>query len=228
MMIPKRFFFLLLSLTLASVVSCEKSLEPDDPVTTEAPLEDRLEISFDETRTDAEITSFIHTPYHSIFNKLLEEKGYIVWIEDAVHYKALDQATGKIGHMTLIPCSNPGDNSRIAMIKYFRGDDVYAVTAAEYFESEEYEIAHPLEERAALSMFGDDVTDTFKYDLIERSERSARYWQCVGKRFTAGCVGCATVCYITGPAWGPCTLKCCIGSAVVAMVACAFTVYLGW
>lgn len=227
-MISKRFFFLLMSVILASVVSCEKSLEPADPVTTETPLEDRLDISFDEAQTDAEVTSFKRTPYHSIFNKLLEEKGYTVWIDDAVHYKALDQATGKIGHMTLIPCSIQGDNSSIAMIKYFRGDDVYAVTAAEYFESEDYEIPHPLEERAALSMLGDDAPDALKIDLIERSESSTRYWQCVGKRFTAGCAGCATVCYLAGPAWGPCTLKCCIGSAVVAMVTCAFTVYIGW
>jgi len=226
-MISKRFFFLLLSLIMVSVVSCEKSLEPADPVGPESPLEDRLDVSFDETQTDAEVASFTKTPYRSIFNRLLEEKGYTIWIEDAAHYKALDPATGKIGHMTLIPCSVPGDDSRIAMIKYFRSDETYAVTAAEYFESEGYDIAHPVDERAILSMLGDE-SDALKIDVIERSERSTQYWQCVARRFVAGCSGCATVCWLTGPAWGPCTAKCCAGSAIVALVTCAFTVYLGW
>lgn len=226
-MISKRFFFLLLSLIMVSVVSCETALEPADPVGPEPPLEDRLDVSFDETQTDAEVTSFRQTPYHSIFNRLLEEKGYSIWMKDAAHFKALDPATGKIGHMTLIPCSVPGDDSRIAMIKYFRGEDTYAVTAAEYFEDEGYNVAHPVDERAILSMLGDE-SDALKIDVLERSERSTQYWQCVAKRFVSGCVGCATVCYITGPFWGPCTLKCCAGSAVVAMASCAFTVYLGW
>ncbi len=227
-MISKGIFFLLLSIILVSVVSCEKSLEPADPAIAETPLEDRLDVSYDETQTEAEVASFRDTPYHSIFNKLLEERGYFIWSDDAAHFKAYDPATGKIGHMTLIPCSVPGDDSRVAMIKYFRVDDTYAVTAAEYFEFEDYQIAHPLDERAVLSMLADDASSALKYDILERSEASKRYWQCVARRFTAGCSGCATVCWLTGPAWGACTAKCCAGSAVVALVTCAFTVYLGW
>ena len=61
-MISKGFFFLLLSVILVSAVSCEKSLEPSDPAIAETPLEDRLEVSYDETQTDAEIASFRDTP----------------------------------------------------------------------------------------------------------------------------------------------------------------------
>ena len=227
-MISKGYFFLLLTLILVSVVSCEQSLEPSGTVETETPLEDRLEVSYDETRTEDEVASFSRTPYRSLFEGILEEKGYYIWCDDAAHYKAYDPATGKTGHMTLIPCSVPGDDSRIAMIKYFRGEDLYAVTAAEYFEYEDYGIAHPVDERACLSMLDDDSSLELKLDLLERSESSKQYWQCVAKRFVAGCSGCATVCYIAGPAWGACTAKCCAGSAVVALVTCAFTVYLGW
>ncbi len=227
-MISKGFFFLLLSLILVSVVSCEKSLEPSDSVDTEMSLEDRLEVIYDETQTADEVASFRNTLYCSIFERLLEDKGYHIWSDDAAHYRATDPATGKIGHMTLIPCSVPGDDSRIAMIKYFRGEDVYAVTAAEYFEDEDYGIAHPIDERAGISMLDDDSDLALKLDLLERSESSESYWQCVARRFVAGCSGCATVCYITGPAWGACTAKCCAGTAVVALISCAFTVYLGW
>lgn len=222
------FFFLLLSTILVFAVSCEKSLDPIDPADPEVPLEDRLEVSYDEVQTEDEVNSFRNTPFHSIFHKLLEARGYHVWSDDAAHYKAVDPATGKIGHMTLIPCSVPGDDSRVAMIKYFRDEDGFAVTAAEYFEDEDYQIAHPIDERAALSMFDYDASPEFKHDLLERSESSKRYWQCVTNRFVAGCSGCATVCWLTGPGWGACTAKCCAGSMVVALVSCAFTVYLGW
>jgi hypothetical protein len=224
----KGFFFLLLSLVMVSVIACEKSLEPSDSVDTETPLEDRLVISYDETQTENEVTSFKNTFYCSIFERLLEEKGYHIWSDDAAHYKAVDPATGKTGHMTLIPCSVPGDDSRIAMVKYFRGEDVYAVTAAEYFEYEDYGVPHPIDERAGISMLNDYSDLELKLDLLERSERSNRYWQCVANRFIAGCSGCATVCYITGPAWGACTAQCCAGSAVAALISCAFTVYIGW
>ncbi len=227
-MISKGFFFLFLSLILISVVSCEQSLEPSGSDDVEMSLEDRLEVSYDETQTEDEIASFRITPSCSIFGRLLEDKGYHIQPEDAAHYRAVDPATGKTGHMTMIPCSVPGDESRIAMIKYFRGEDGYAVTAAEYFEAEDFEIVHPLDESAGILLLGDDSDLDLKLDLLERSERSKRYWQCVATKFMAGCAGCATVCYITGPAWGACTAKCCAGSAVVAMVACAATVYLGW
>jgi len=227
-MISKGFFFLLLSLILVSVVSCEKSLEPSGSVGTETPLEDRLEVSYDEKQTADEVASFRNTPYCSIFDRLLEDKGYHVWPDDATHYRAFDPATGKIGHMTLIPCSVPGDDSRIVMIKYFRGEDVYAVTAAEYFKDEDYGITHPIDERVGISMLYDDSDLELKHDLLERSDLAEGYWSCVATKFIAGCSGCATVCYVTGPAWGACTAKCCAGAAVVALVACAATVYLGW
>jgi hypothetical protein len=224
----KRIFSLLLSLVLILAVSCEKSIEPTPSEDAEVPLEDRLIITYDESTTESEVTSYRNTIHRSLFEGLLTEMGYHIWTEDAAHYKAFDPATGKTGHMTLIPCSVPGDNSRIAIIKYLHGQDVYAVTAAQYFQEEDYEIAHPVDETGFLSMLGDDGDPNLKIDILERSERSNRYWQCVAKRFIAGCSGCATVCYLTGPAWGPCTAKCCAGSAVVALVTCAFTVYLGW
>ncbi len=224
----KGFLFLLLSIILVFAVSCERSLNPSEPADTETPLEDRLEVSYDETRTEDEVASFRNTPFHSIFCKLLEERGYHVWFDDAAHFKAVDPATGKIGHMTLIPCSVPGDESRIAMIKYFRGEDGYAVTAAEYFEYEDYQIPHPIDERAGLSLLDEDAGPDLKLDLLERSESSKRYWQCVTNRFVSGCSGCATICWMTGPGWGACTAKCCAGTMVVALISCAFTVYLGW
>lgn len=227
-MISKGFFLLFLSLILLSFVSCEQSFEPSESVDNETSLEDRLEVTYDEESTEDEVTSFRNTAYCSIFERLLEEKGYHVWTDDAAHYKAYDPATGKIGHMTLIPCSVDGDDSRIAIIQYFRGDDVQTVTAAEYFEYENYEVAHPVDERAGISLLDDASDLDLKLDLLERSESSKRYWQCVANRFIAGCAGCATVCYITGPAWGVCTAKCCAGSAVVALIACAITVYIGW
>jgi len=227
-MISKGCLFLPLVMILVSAVSCEKSIDRSGPAEPVAALEDRLEVSFDETQTGSEVASFVGTPWHSLFEKLLEEKGYHIWSGDAAHYKAVDPATGKTGHMTLIPCSVQGDDSRIAMIKFFRGDDGCAVTAAEYFEYEEYQIAHPIDERAGLAMLDEGTDPGFKLELIDRSESSKRYWQCVTGRFVAGCSGCATVCWLTGPAWGPCTAKCCAGSFVVAMISCAFTVYLGW
>jgi hypothetical protein len=227
-MTSKGFLFLLFAMILALAVSCEKSPDPAGPAEPDTKLEDRLVVSYDETRTASEVASFRETPWHSIFDRLLEEKGYQVWSGDAAHFKAVDPATGKIGHMTLIPCSVPGDDSRVAIIEYFRGDEGCAVTAAEYYECEEYQIAHPIDERTGLSMLGDEASQGLKLELIERSEASKRYWRCVTGRFVAGCSGCATVCWITGPAWGPCTAKCCTGSLVVAMISCAFTVYMGW
>jgi len=94
-MISKGFFFLLLSLILVSAVSCEKSLEPSDSVDTETSLEDRLEVCYDETQTADEVASFRNTPYCSIFERLLEDKGYHIWSDDAAHYKATDPTTGQ-------------------------------------------------------------------------------------------------------------------------------------
>jgi len=227
-MTSKGSLFLLIVMILTLNVSCGGSPDPAGPAEPDSQLEDRLEVSYDETRTASEVASFRESPWHSIFEGLLAEKGYQIWSGDAAHYKAVDPATGKAGHMTLIPCSIPGDDSRVAIIEYFRGDDGCAVTAAEYYACEEYQIAHPIDEKAGLSMLKDDADPDFKLKLIERSEASKRYWQCVAGRFLAGCSGCATVCWITGPAWGPCTAKCCAGSMVVAMISCAFTVYIGW
>jgi hypothetical protein len=130
--------------------------------------------------------------------------------------------------MTVIPCSVPGDSTRIAMIKFFRDEEGYAVTAAEYFEYEDYDIPHPVDERALASVLGEETDPAVKLEMLERSETAKRYWQCVTTRFVSGCAGCATVCWITGPAWGACTAKCCAGSMVVALISCAFVHFLGW
>jgi hypothetical protein len=181
-MTSKGFLFLLFAMILALAVSCEKSPDPAGPAEPDTKLEDRLVVSYDETRTASEVASFRETPWHSIFDRLLEEKGYQVWSGDAAHFKAVDPATGKIGHMTLIPCSVPGDDSRVAIIEYFRGDEGCAVTAAEYYECEEYQIAHPIDERTGLSMLGDEASQGLKLELIERSEASKRCCRLLGMR----------------------------------------------
>ena len=73
-----------------------------------------------------------------------------------------------------MPCSVLGDDSRIAIIKYFRNEDVYANTAAEYFEYEDYQIVHPIDKRAGLFLFDEDASADFNRDLLERSESSKR------------------------------------------------------
>ena len=104
---------------------------------------------------------------------------------------------GKTGHMTLILCSAPGDDPRIAVIEYFRDEDGNAITAAEYFEYENYRIAHPIDERSDLFLLDEDAAPDLKRDLLERGESSKSYWQCVTNRFVAGCSGCVTACWIT-------------------------------
>ena len=114
------------------------------------------------------------------------------------------------------------------MIKCFRTKDGYAVTATEYFKYEDFQNPHPIDEIAGLPLLDENAAPEIKADLLQRSERTKHYWGSVSNRFVAGCSGCATVCWITGLGWGACTAKCCAGSMVVALISCAFTVYMGW
>ena len=217
---------LILFIVMFPLLSCDQAIEPVQLPEPDLPLEERLDVIYDEAGTDYEVYHFVGNGDHVHLAWLLEEKGYQVRLEEAVHFIGIDKATGNEGHMTLIPCRRPGDDSRVAMIQYFRGNGRYGATAAEYYAEEGYEIPHPVNEAVLLPYT--DGQDRTKLELLERSEKSKRYWSCVANRFISGCAGCATVCYLTGPFWGPCTAKCCTGSAVVALISCAFTVYLGW
>jgi hypothetical protein len=222
------FLLLFLSTVILLTPSCERTETVSDPNDSQGTLEERLVVGYDETQTDVELASFVGTPIHPIFARLLGDMGYTMRMDESAHFEAYDPLTGKTGHMLLIPCTLPDDDSRVAMIEFFRVGNEHALTASEYFSWEDYQIAHPIDEAAALALIGSDISPVMKYELLQGSERSKTYWRCVTKRFIAGCAGCATACWLTGPGWGACTAECCAGSAVVALISCAFTIYFGW
>ena len=126
---------LLILFLVIPVFSCEQAVDPAQPVELEEPVEPVLAVTCDESGTEYEIYQFMRSASHTAFARLLADKGYDVYFDDAVHFVGIDRETGHKGHMTLIPCAVPGDDSRIAMIQYFRGNGRYASTAAEYFKT---------------------------------------------------------------------------------------------
>jgi len=209
--------------------SCERTGELFAPAGGEVPLEERLEIEYDDAAAPAETAALIETDAYPLFDAVLLEKGYRVHAADAAAFRSRDPQTGHSMVLTMIPCRRPGDDSRVAFVMYFRAeaDSEWGVTAAEYYEEEGYDIAHPIG-AAEIIAAGSWSSADAKARAAQMNEASSRYWKCVAKRFAAGCIGCATACALSGPGWGGCTAACCGGAALAALVACAFTVFLGW
>lgn len=218
---------LILSILLTALIpalSCEgpEKMESPSPSPEEELVVEHLGAPAPEARSAMEATRS-----YPVFSSVVLEKGYRVRAGDAECFGGKDPVTGEVVFLTMIPCTVPGDDSRVAFIQYFESGEGCFVNAAEYFEWEEYSIPHPLDEEVFARMTDRSGLDKGSKTLL-RSESSKRYWGCVTKRFTAGCAGCATACLFSGPGWGACTAKCCAGSAVVALISCAFTVYVGW
>lgn len=209
--------------------SCERTGEVSSPDGGEVPLEERLEIECDEDAAPHEAAALIETESYPIFDAALLDLGYRIHAGDAAAYRARDPLTGDELIITIIPCLKQDDISRVAFVMYFRANEGadWAVTAAEYREEEGYDIPHPIDTADALAA-GTRCSPESKERFVLMSETSSRYWKCVAKRFAAGCLGCATACYLSGPGWGACTATCCGGAAIASLAACAFTVFLGW
>lgn len=216
--------------TLMSVAaSCERAGELSAPAGGEAPLEERLEIEYDQDAGSPEAALLADTDVYPIFDAALLDLGYRIHAADAAAFRARDPLTGGEAFMTLIPCRRPADPSSIALLMYVRSADGggWAVTAAEFREEDGYDTAHPIETSRLLAA-GARCSPGAKERLMQMSESSSRYWKCVGKRVAAGCIGCATACALSGPGWGACTAACCAGVAIASLASCAFTVFLGW
>lgn len=220
------------ALTLCALIlpaACERMEEVSAPGEGEIPLEERLEVEYDDGAAPHETAALIETDAFPIFDAALLERGYHIHAREAAVYRSRDPQTERSVILTLIPCRKPGDDSRVAFLMYFRAEDgvEWSVAAAEYYEEEGYGIPHRIDTSEILAA-GAVTSPGAKERIVAMSEASSRYWKCVAKRFAAGCIGCATACYLSGPGWGACAATCCGGAAIASLVACAFTVFLGW
>ena len=177
-----------------------------------------------ETYLSDRIESRVSYPF---FSHVIIEKGYRVFPSEAGSFRVIDDASGEFSDVTMIPCRLPDDDSRVAMIYYVENGDDYLVSSAEYFKDEGYEISHPIDDEVEALMRANDIPYPWKMPMDRDESTSSKYWKCVGKYSAAGCLGCALRCYLTGPGWAACVTACCSSVVVVALAACAFTVYGG-
>ncbi|MBN2070371.1 MAG: hypothetical protein JW814_02850 [Candidatus Krumholzibacteriota bacterium] len=223
----KTTYALLIALTLV-FISCSEDRESGNFISPGGNEENLYEVTIDNPDVEERLVKIESAESYPLFSYVVIEKGYRINFDHAAHFKAYDIATGDIIFSTMIPCTIPGDNSRIAMIYYIAGEEGYMVTSAEYFANEDFAIAHPLENAAIqhLNTNWSGGKEDAK-NLTIQLENTSTYWKCVAKRFSAGCLGCMVKCAFSGPGWGACTLSCCGGVAIVSMISCAFTVF-GW
>lgn len=181
-----------------------------------------------EVRSETYISERIESRIaYPIFSHVIIEKGYRVFPSEAGNFRVTDHESGAVSDVTMIPCRIPDDDSRVAMIYYIESGDEYLVSCAEYFKDEGYEVSHPIDDEVEALMREKNIHYPGKIPMDGDETTSSKYWKCVGKRFAAGCLGCALSCYLSGPGWGACVSGCCSAVVVIAMVSCAFTVY-GW
>lgn len=212
------FLAALILLVLGSCGEGSKTLSPGDNEG------ERYLIEIEDIGTDYIDQNVRRAESYPFFSQAILERGYRVLPGEAAHFRVIDGSTGELSRVTIIPCALPDDNSRLAMIYYLERNGEYRVTSAEYFESEDYDIAHPLDDAALSLMAVSPQWQGEKVMLVQMSANAKEYWKCVAKRFAAGCLGCALKCYLTGPGWGPCTSACCAGVTVVALISCWFEI----
>ena len=164
---------------------------------------------------------------YPFFSHVIIEKGYRVFPSDAASFRVTDHESGEVSDVTMIPCRLPDDDSSVVMIYYVENGDEYLVSSAEYFEDENYDISHPIDDEVEALMRASGILYPGKMPMDGDESTSAKYWKCVGKQSLSGCLGCALRCYLLGPGAAACIAGCCAASVVVAMAACAFMVYGG-
>lgn len=164
---------------------------------------------------------------YPLFSKVILERGYEVYPRESCRFRVLDTERGILTKVTMVPCLIPESDESVAFIYYIESDGQFIVTSAEYLKEEGYDIPHTLDADVYERMIESGAKQICNMELVDWNETTKTYWKCVAKRFSAGCLGCAASCFLSGPGWGACTGSCCAGAAIVAVVSCAFTVF-GW
>lgn len=225
--ITKRVTFGMLTALSLVFFSCGEKGEDGNTTSLVEPVEEQYEVIVDYPDEDYVSRTIEQKESYPIFSNLIMERGYRIYPQDAAHFSVYDNETGEISRVTMIPCVLPDDKSRVGVIYYLENDNRYIVTSAEFFESEDYNVPHSLDTEALQRMIDSAGSKEEAIRLTIMQTEAASYWKCVANRFSAGCLGCGVHCFFAGPGWAHCTVACCTGAAIVAMVSCLFSV-MGW
>jgi len=217
-----------LLITLIFIISCYQQ-DPVSVVKAERQTEDeRFVLLNGSLEGEKDIDSLLDVETYPIYSSAINNKGYFIDLSEAATYKGKDWDTGSIGNFTLIPCLPVDENDRFARIVYARVNGKYMVTAAEFYESENFAVPHSLDYESVNYHAANSELDVDSYSRsILNIEQRINFWKCWGIGSLAGAAGCAYKCALTGPGFWQCMLICGGARVIISGVACALVYFFG-